>query len=330
MRRTQSRLAAAAALTLLVCSIVPAALASSVTVDLNPKTGTAKFTAQSTTKIVLTYPANSTLSSILRGNDTSLTLKGNFSGSAEALQELQDGMDERTSSVSVKNMSVVLTTSASSNGTALVISKQTTITGWVSGVFSVSNGTVMANMAWRSFRMPGQADMELQGHLVDVNLVGSALLQPLSGRTLAIAFLTSAFGGGSVWNRPTIDFAALNSSLGTWTRNYDSATNTTTFSKTVSENSDFSASVDRNGQKYTLSAVSDPSGTISVQGYALASGNSLQIAKESSGSEPAVVIGAFVIAAVAVLAVAIFAAKRSKGRETPTRHAEPTPQVVKN
>jgi hypothetical protein len=314
MKKMPNRMAAIAVLAILVTASIPAVFASSIVVTLNPATKAAKFSSVSSTNIVLTYPANSSLSELLNGYNSSTTLAGTFGGSSEAAHELQGGMDEQSPGVAVRNMTVTHYTKAAANTTALVITKETNITGWVSGVFYVKNGTVTANLHWKSFEVQGQMDMDLEGRMVDVNLVGSALTEPLSGRSLAIDFLTSAFGAGSLWRRPTINFSALDTPLSAWTKNYDAATNTTTFSKTINGQSTFSATINDNGQKYTLSAVSDPSGEIRVQGYAQPNGDSLVIQSAPADIYSPTVVGgiaAVVVAAILLVAYAVYRSKRS-------------------
>jgi hypothetical protein len=220
-------------------------------------------------------------------------------------------------------MTVSLDYSTKGNTTALVVNKMTHITAWVSGVFSVVNHTVKADLGWRSFLVRGAMNVDLENHPVDINLVGSAMEYSLGSHQIALGFLSSSFGGGDIWSRPTLNFSALNSPLSTWTKNYNSVTNTTTFSKTISGETTFSAAVNYNGQKYSLSAVSDPSGEVAVQGYANASGDSISIV-----STPAYLSLAVWEAAAAIIvagAVSYLALRsRAKGRTPASPISAPT------
>ncbi len=275
-----SRLAASAVLAVLVLSLAPAAFASTLTVDLNPSTQVAKLTSASTTHFVLDYPANSTLSSYLKGYNSSSSLSGGFNSTSDGLRNFRGQMhDGAGENVSVTNMTVSYSYSAKANSTALVVDKQTDITAWVAGAFTVSNGTVTADLGWRSFYVSGALDLNLEGHAVDVNLAGSALTQSTFGRGLGVQLLTGMFAGKSLWTRPTLNFSSLSGPLSNWTRSYDSLTNTTTFSKTVAGNSTFTSTYSGGGGAYSLTMTSDPSALITTKGYAQATDNSLVFSK---------------------------------------------------
>jgi hypothetical protein len=277
MKTAANRLVPLTVLAILLISAAPLAYASTLTVTLNPITKLAKIDSVSTTKIVFTYPATSAMATYLKGDSSSLKLNGTFAGGTTGVEELQRSFPYHDGHISVKNMTVSLDYSTNGNATALVVNKMTHITAWVSGVFSVVNNTVKADLGWRSFIVRGAMDVDMENHPVDINLVGSAMADSLGSHQIALGFLSSSFGGGDIWSRPTLNFSALNSPLSTWTKNYNSVTNTTTFAKTISGETTFSASINYNGQKYSLSAVSDPSGEVAVQGYANASGDSITI-----------------------------------------------------
>ena len=268
-----------ATIAILLFVVSPLADASTLTVNLNPKTGVATLDSVSTTKIVFTYPANSSISNYLRNVSSTFSLSGKFDGASSGARELQGSFVEWDHHVSVSNISVAVSFSAKGNSTALVVNKVAQVNATVSRAFSVVNGTVTANLGWRAFVVRGSMNLPLEGHDVDINLAGSAMEESIVGsHAYAAGWLTTSFGGGSFWNRPTLNFSQLDTSLNTWTKNYDSATNTTTFSKTISGQTTFSIQADFNGQKYSLSEISDPSGVVNVQGYANASGDSLVMA----------------------------------------------------
>lgn len=304
--------AASAVLVVLVLSLTPAAFASTLTVDLNPSTHVAKLTSVSTTHFVLEYPGNSTLSSYLRGYNSSSSLSGGFNSTSEGLRSFLGQMhDEADDNVSVTNMTVSYSYSAKANSTALVVDKQTDITAWVAGAFKVSNGTVTADLGWRSFYVSGALDLDLEGHAVDVNLAGSALTQSTLGRGLGVQMLTGMFEGKSLWSRSTLNFSSLSSPLSNWTRSYDALTNTTTFSKTVAGNSTFSASYSGAGGTYALTMTSDPAASITTKGYAQATDNSLVFSKAPMYLDP--ILWVAVGSAVALVALgALYLAKRPR------------------
>ena len=286
---------------ILLISLSPLASASTLTVNLNPKTGVANVYSASTHKITFTYPSNSTVARYLSNVNSTFSTSGKFDGSSQGSRELQGSFDDRDARVTVTNMSVAVHYSAMGNATTLVIDKSTNVNATVTGVFQVINGTVKADLGWRAFVVRGALNLPMDGRMVDINLAGSAMEDSLSSRAYAATWLANSFGGGAFWDRPTLNFSALITPLSTWTKNYDAATNTTTFSKTISGQNTFSMSADFNGQKYTLSAVSDPSGVVSVQGYANASGDSLVIAPAPAPTSMTILA---VVAVIGVLAIA--------------------------
>jgi hypothetical protein len=300
-----------ATLAILLFAISPLAYASTLTVNLNPKTGLANVDSVSTTKIVFTYPANSTISKYLRNASSSSTFSGSFMGTSEGAHEFQGTLHDWDNRISVSNMSVALNYSLKGNMTALVLDETADVNATVSGVFRVVNGTVMADLGWRSFIVRGAMILPLNGHTIDINLAGSVMQDSLGPQSYASGWMMGAFGGGNFWNRPTLNFSALDTPLSTWTKNYNSATNTTTFTKTIAGSSTFTASYDFNGQKYSLSATSDPTGVVAIQGYANASGDSLVIAPapaSASSTSSLLAIGAVV--AVLALLGGFYAVKR--------------------
>jgi len=302
MKTEMKRIIPLVALAALLVSLSPIASASTLTVNLNPTIGAAQVNSVSSSKIVFTYPANSTISSYLKNINSSLDLKGSFDGSSSGTLELQSTFDNWNHHIQVSNMSVAVDYSAKGNATTLVIDKVTNVTAAVSGVFSVVNGTVTANLGWRAFVITGAMNLPFNGHDYDINLAGAAMMNSLGSRATASAWLFNQFGGGSFWNRPTLNFSELNTPLSTWTKNYDASTNTTTFSKTISGQNTFSFTATYNGQTYSLSSTSDPSGVIEVKGYANASGDSLVIAQAPASSATDLVAAgaAFVVVAAAV------------------------------
>ena len=304
-----TRIIPLATLAVLLIAVSPIAYASTLTVNLNPKTGLANVDSVSTTKIVFTYPANSTISKYLRNVSSSSTFSGSFTGTSQGAQEFEGTLHDWDNRVSVGNMSVAVNYSLKGNTTALVLDKTTSVNATVSGVFRVVNGTVTADLGWRSFIVRGAMDLPLNGHMVDINLAGSAMQDSLGSQSFASGWMMGAFGGGSFWNRPTLNFSALDTPLSTWTKNYDSAMNTTTFSKTIAGSSTFTASYDLNGQKYSLSATSDPTGVVAVQGYANASGNSLALAPAPASATPSLLAIGAIIAVLALLG-GFYAVKR--------------------
>jgi hypothetical protein len=308
-----------AVLALALVAFSPAAYASSITITLNPTTKTANINATSSTDLILTYPANSTLSHQLNGTDTSVTLSGSFRGDSDATRAIQASIEHDDPEVHVVSANFTYTLTAKGNTTTFVMTKQTNITALVTGAFRVVNGTVYANMGWKAFAIKGQLLLDLQSRTVDVNEVGSAFSMQLGDRPYVLSALLGMFGGNDLWHASTIDYSSLNSPLSTWTSHYDSSTNTTTYSKTINTESSLSATYTVNGQTYTLSVKSDPSAQVIVRGYAVASGDSLVIQQAPagvggiSGVDPAVWVAAGALVLMA-LGGAFYLFRRSRAR----------------
>jgi len=314
MKNKANKIIPLTALAVVLLSLAPMVTASTLSVSLNPKTDLAKIDSMSSTKIVFTYPADSSISNYMRNISTSTSLKGSFDGSTSGARELQGSFDDEDSHVVVKNMSVAFGYTAKGSATELVIDKTTNITAWVSGVFSVVNGSVTANLGWRAFVIRGALSLPLENHMVDVNLAGSIMDDSFGDHAYAAGFLQTAAWGW--WNRPTLNYSQLNTPLSSWTKNYDSATNTTTYSKTITGSSNFTASLTNNGQKYTLSAVSDPTGVVTVQGYANAVGDSLVMAPAPASTGMGLIaVGA--AAAVVLGLIGYIAVRRGVRAKTP-------------
>lgn len=312
------------ALAILLVYTAPSAFASTLTVNLNPTTQMAKVTMNSFTNIVLTYPNGSQLSSYLKGVNSSVKLNGNYAFGSDGVQTLQSSFndDDEGGSATIKNMSVSFSYVAKGNTTALTISKQTNITAWVSGVFKVVNGSVTADLKWRSFVVVSALNLNFGSSSEEVNYAGGVAQESLATHAIAASFLVNMFGGSEIWHRPTLNYSELNSPLSTWTKNYDSGTNTTTFSKTISGTSTFTSSADFNGQKYTFSAISDPSAVIAMQGYASASGDSLTLGTAPASTSP-LLLATAVAALVVIAGVAYLVLKARAVRAKPL--AIPTP-----
>ena len=299
-------------LALLLVAVTPSVYASTLKVTLNPITKVADINSSSTSDLVLTYPAGSTLSRFLGNYSSSISESGSFNASSEGVGVFGGSLREHDGNVQVQNMNVTYSLSAKGNATAFVLHKQTDITAQVLGAFTVVNGTVKVDMAWKAFAVPGDLTLKLGDKDMDVNLVGSAFNMQLGDSPLALVAVTGMFGGDGLWHTPTLDFSSLNTPLSNWTRSYDPISNTTTYSKTVTGNSTLNASSSFNGQKYTLSMKSDPSAQVAVQGYAVASGDNLVIQQAPAAMNPVVwmAAGAVVILSAGAI-IYIFRIRRN-------------------
>ena len=131
MKNTAKQIIPFTALAIVLLSLAPLASASTLTVNLNPKTGLAEVQSVSTVKIVFTYPADSTISQYLRNVSTNFDLSGSFDSSASGVQALQGSFDHEDDSISVKNATVSTVYVAKGSSTELDITKSTNVTAWV-------------------------------------------------------------------------------------------------------------------------------------------------------------------------------------------------------
>ncbi len=280
------------ALALFLFIATPSVYASTLKVTLNPSTKVAVVNSSSTTDLVLTYPAGSALSHYLGNVSSSITKSGTFNSSSDGVATFGGSLEEHDHDVRVQSMNVTYSLTAKGNSTTFVLHKQTAIDAQVLGAFAVVNGTVKVDMAWKAFAIPGDLTLGLGGTEVDINLVGSAFHFQLGDQPLALAAVSAIFGGDDLWHTPTLDFSSLNTPLSNWTKSYDPLTNTTTYSKTATDQSNLNASASFNGQKYTLAMKSDPSAQVAVQGYAVASGDTLVIQQAPVAMNPVVWLAA--------------------------------------
>jgi hypothetical protein len=305
------------ALSVFLIASTPAVYASTLKVSLNPSSQTATVTSSSNTVLILTYPSNSSISHYLRNYSSSVTWKGSFSGNSEGALVLQGGLEEEDHDVRIKSMNVSYSLKATGNATAFVLNKETDITAVVTGVFKVVNGTVTANLDWKAYHVPGDMTLKLEDHTVEVNHVGSTFETQLGSQPYLAGAFSAMFGGGGLWHKSTLDFSALNSPLSTWTRNYDSVSNTTTYSKTVNGQESLNASANFNGQRYALSVKSDPSADVSTPGYAIASGNALVIQPTPLLLTPTIWVAA-AVAVLAAIGAAFYMVRRTRIRGQPS------------
>ena len=311
------------AISIALIAASPVVQASTLTVSLNPQTKEAYVVSSSTTDIIMKYPENSPLSGLLNGYHHTATLSGSFAGNDHSALFLQGRFEDYDSHISIQNLTVSYSAIATGNSTTLTVHKQTNITAWVKGMFTVVNGTVKADLRWRSFAISGPWALALGGQEVEVNEVGSSVGESLGDHATASGDFLGMFGGYGLWHTSTLNFSQLNTPLSTWTKNYDASTNTTTFSKTISGTSTFSASATFDGKTFSLSVKSDPSASIATKGYAVASGDSLSVVP-APGPDTST-LGLIAVAAVAFALAGAYVVARRARRTSATPQASIAP-----
>ncbi|MGC8558676.1 MAG: hypothetical protein ACP5NC_06780 [Nitrososphaeria archaeon] len=279
-----------------------AANAATVTVTAYPAQNVSNIVVNDSVYMIFTYPSNSFVSNELNGTSYSLKLSANSiprdSGAFMSFQNALRNEDDN-SSISLLNMSVTESKSLVANATTMVISRSTLINAWVSGIFNrTSSGKFVGNFGWKSFRVDSKFDVNFEGKSEDINFIGNSFFAPLGGKFMMMSLLMSA-PLGQISQIPTINFSAFNDPLSQWTRTYNSATGITTFTKSASSQTLYNASLSVNGKTYSIRVVSDPSYTLNIKGYALASGNTITVT-----SPPANYAEYAAIAVVAVIVIA--------------------------
>jgi hypothetical protein len=299
-----------------------AANAATVTVTAYPAQNVSNVMINDSVYMIFTYPANSFVSNALNGSNYSYKLSasnipynsGSFMSFQNALQNRQgdnkQGNDDplnnspivpqNNSTVTLLNMSVTESKSMVANTTTMVLSRSTIINAWVSGIFNkTSSGRIVGNFGWKSFRVDSQFDVNFNGESEDINFIGNSFFAPMGSRFGMMSFLMAA-PLGQISQIPTINFSAFNTPLSQWTRTYNSATGITTFTKSVSSQTLYNASLSVNGKTYSLRVISDPSYTLNVKGYALATGNTITVTSPPTNyAEYAAVAVIVVVIAVA-------------------------------
>ncbi|MGC8613559.1 MAG: hypothetical protein ACP5L2_04910 [Conexivisphaera sp.] len=286
-----------------------AANAATITVTAYPAQNVSNIVINDSVYVIFTYPAGSYISNELNGSNYSLTFSainiprdsGTFMRFQNALQGEDQGDDQGyNSSMTLLNMSVTESKSLVANATTMVMSRSTLISAWVSGMFNrTSSGELVGNFAWKSFRIGDRLDVDFDGETEDVNFIGSSFFAPIGGKFMAMYMLMAA-PLGQISQIPTINFSAFNEPLSQWTRTYNPSTGITTFTRSASSQTLYNASLTVNGRTYSIRVVSDPSYTINVEGYAVASGNTIIVTSPPQNyTEYAAVAAAVVVVAVA-------------------------------
>lgn len=309
------RLVSAAIVGLMVASfLVQGVGASTLQVVVGPSLNTAQIIATSQATLVFTYPAGSAVSKALSGFNYSVTLSAlNVPRDSDAFVAFQHQLRRGFENITLINMSVYLNEYAQANTTSLVVVKNVVIKAWATGVFNKTRSHVEGNFGWKSFVVKGNLDVDFEGHTVDINTVGSAILLPLGGKGVLASFLLGSFGDRPLWSSSTINFSVFNTPLSQWKRSYNAATNTTTFSKSVSSTLLFREQVSVNGQNYSVSLSYDPASTISVPGYAVAKGDTVIVQPAPPGVLQRNTVIAVSVAVIAIVVAASLLLRRKMG-----------------
>ena len=276
---------------------------STLSVELQPNMREALMAASSLTQITFLYPANSSLSALLSGYNDTLSWSTQTSHNDDATKAFQGYLNSEYKNVTVDNMSVQFLLNAVANSTSLVIEKKVEISAWITGIFNQTKSGLSANLAWKSFVVTGRLEFDLNNQVVDINRVGSTLMLPFSTQAAIAGSLLTMFDNQKVWGESTINFSSLNAPLSQWHRTYSTNSNTTIFTRSSKALFNMTTSFTEGDEHYELMVSYDPSSTIIVPGYALASGNYVIIVRSPSETFAEPEIAGVVVALVTVIAI---------------------------
>lgn len=292
---------------------VPAVTASYINVTIYPDKSLANVKLNSETSLIFTYPSGSFASKELNGTSGTLSFTENFTNPSDhAISFMEGWLKSRYHNISVENMSLAFNLVLHGNETALVITKLLTMNLWVTGIFNKTKSETKVNVSWRSFEVKGNFKVSHDGTDYDLNDMEDYLP----------GFLSSYFMDhmNGMNNVSTLNYTMFSKSLSSWQRTYDPSTNTTTFYYNASKYVLFNANWTISGNMmpgmngtYTLKIVYDPQSTITTQGYATATGDSIEIMPTSpQSSTNLLLIGIIAVVAVAVVAGGIALVLRKK------------------
>ncbi len=222
---------------------------------------------------------------------------------------------------------------AFASATNLTVYRNLTINLKISNITKkVGNNTTIIDMSWRAFGVQGQLMSDFRGQLqmvdpnmglniqsyvntnMDVNQLGD--FGSFGGMDFGNAnfelgsFFEDGGFGAHVMDYNTINFRVFAVPLNQWARQYNSATNSTTFYYNASSNYSLNSSMSVNGQNYSIKLKTDPSAAITTNGYAkVNSANELAVSNASAppaislGTEAAIGVGIVALIAIALVAV---------------------------
>lgn len=292
---------------------IPAATASYINVTIYPDKGLANVKLNSESSLVFTYPAGGLVSNKLNGTSVSYSFTENFTNpSDKAISFMEGWLKSRYHNISVENMSLAFNLILHGNETTLVVTKLLTLNLWVTGIFNKTKSETKVNVSWRAFEVKGSFKVSHDGTDYDLNDMEDYLPEFISSD-----FMEHMSGMNNV---STLNYTMFSKSLSSWQRTYDPSTNTTTFYYNASKYVLFNANWTISGNMmpgmngtYTLKIVYDPQSTITTQGYATATGDTIEIMPTSQQSSTNImIIGIIAVVAVAVVAGGIALVLRKK------------------
>ncbi|MEM3335221.1 MAG: hypothetical protein QXY47_04220 [Thermoplasmata archaeon] len=300
----------------LISLVAPAATGSYLNVTIYPDKGLANIKLNSDASLIFTYPANGTVSKTLNGTSYTKSFSLNFTHPSDwAISFMEGWLKSRYHNISVENMSIIYNVVLNANKTTLVLTKLVTINLWVTGIFNKTKSETKVNMSWRAFEVKGNFKLSYENEDFDLNLMEG----PWENMWMFQNQFQNQFQNKyeEMNNVSTLNYTMFAKSLSTWQRTYNPTTNTTTFYYNASKYLLFNAIWTINysylpglNGTYTLKIVYDPASTITVPGYATASGDTIIISPTAPSNTLPLIIAAVVVLVVVVGALAFFIKKK--------------------
>ncbi|MEM0503030.1 MAG: hypothetical protein QXE07_05850 [Thermoplasmata archaeon] len=300
----------------LISLVAPAATGSYLNVTIYPDKGLANIKLNSDASLIFTYPANGTVSKILNGTSYTKSFSLNFTHPSDRHISFMEGwLKSRYHNISVENMSIIYNVVLNANKTTLVLTKLVTINLWVTGIFNKTKSETKVNMSWKAFEVKGNFKLSYENETYDLNLMEG----PWENMWMFPPLFQYEFQKKyeEMNNVSTLNYTMFAKSLSTWQRTYNPTTNTTTFYYNASKYLLFNAIWTINNSylpglngTYTLKIVYDPASTITVPGYATASGDTIIISPTAPSNTLPLIIAAVVVLVVVVGALAFFIKKK--------------------
>ena len=264
---------------------VPMASASNITTVVSPGTDSANVTAYVNTTATITSNDTGLISfaSILANltdRNTSITLNS----SDPIFVDMQDAIHANSTSAKINYLNIEATrTSAKVSSQELMVNHTMKIVMNVTNIYH--NGTL--DLAWRAFS---------DNKSVVINQVNYNHFQ-VNNQT--VGYYNS------------LNFTAFSKPLSNWTRDYNQASNTTTFTTDAGYTLNYAGTLGVRGTSLTVRVKSDPSSSIVTPGYATAGANTLTYENPPGNSLTPYLYYAVVVVIIAVgLGVAVSARRK--------------------
>ncbi|MEM3333375.1 MAG: hypothetical protein QW745_04125, partial [Thermoplasmata archaeon] len=288
----------------LISLLAPAATGSYLNVTIYPDKGLANIKLNSDASLIFTYPANGTVYQYISKhfNGTQIySFSLNFTHPSDwAISFMEGWLKSRYHNISVENMSIIYNVVLNANKTTLVITKLVTINLWVTGIFNKTKSETKVNMSWRAFEVKGSFNISYKNKTFDKNETFD--LNLMEGPWENMWMFPNPFqyvfqNKYEEMNKvSTLNYTMFAKSLSTWQRTYNPTTNITTFyynaSKYLLFNATWSSNLPGFNGTYTLKIVYDPASTITVLGYATASGDTIVISPTAPSNTLPLIIAA--------------------------------------